>query len=65
MAAEVGEGSAEVAECHATMGMIHHYLGNTQNAGESYEASAEIFKSLEDEEREAAVKQRLEQLLGA
>jgi len=65
MTAEVGEGGAELAECHATMGMIHHYLNNTQNAAESYELALQTFKALGDDEKAAAVEARIEALMGA
>jgi len=65
MTAEVGEGSVELAECHATMGMIYHYLGNTGAAGESYELALQTFKTLGEDDKAAAVEGRIEALMGA
>ena len=65
MTAEVGEGSVELAECHATMGMICHYLGNTGAAGESYELALQTFKTLGEDDKAAAVEGRIEALMGA
>ena len=63
MSHEVGEGGAELAECHFTMGMIHHYLRNLQAASESYELALQTFKALGDDTRAAAVEARIEELM--
>ena len=65
MTAEVGEGGAELAECHFTMGMIHHYLKNGQAASESYELALQTYKALGDDAKAAAVEARIEELMGA